>query len=120
MADVAELALEAANPLIEHADKVYEPAVDRAKDQARKIRGKITSPTNGRFDDEDDEDGYYDRPRRRETERARGRGNYEEEFYERKVTGPRAKSAGRDGRYGGGGRGLDRDDRRRPYPMSKG
>lgn len=120
MADVAELALEAANPLIEHADKMYEPAVDRAKDHARKIRDKITSPTNGRFDDEDDEDDYYDRPRRRETERARGRGNYEEEFYERKVTGPRAKSAGRDGRYGGGGRGLDRDDRRRPYPISKG
>lgn len=115
MADVAELALEAANPLIEHADKVYEPAVDRAKDQARKIRDKIASPTNGRLDD-DDEDDYYERPRRRETERARGRGDYEEEYYERRVTGPRAKSAGRDGRNGGGGRGLDRDDRRRSYP----
>jgi len=115
MADAAELLLEAAHPLIEHSDKVYEPAVDRAKDQARKIRDKITSPTNGNFDDEDDDD-YYDRPRRRDTERARGRDYYEEEFYEKKVTGPRAKSAGRDGRYGGGGRGLDRDDRRRLHP----
>lgn len=114
MTDVAELALEAANPLIEHGDKMYEPAKERAKEQTRKIREKITSPTKGRYDDDDDY--YYDRPHhRRDTDRHRGRGDYEEEYYERKVTGPRAKSVGRDGRYGGGGRGLDRDDRRRSY-----
>lgn len=116
--EAAELALEAANPLIEYGDKHYEPVKNRAKDQARKMKEKITSPKDGRFDG-DDEDDYYDRPRRRETERPRGRGDYEDEYYERKVTGPRAKSAGRDGRYGGGGRGLDRDDRRRPYPRQR-
>ena len=117
MADLAELTLEAANPAIEHYDKVYEPAKERAKIGAKKIREKIISPSKGGFDEEEVEDDYYDRPRRRdsrrESGRTRGRDDYVEESYERKVTGTRAKSAGRDGRYGGGGRGLDRDDRRR-------
>ena len=115
MTDLAELTLEAANPAIEHYDKVYEPARDRAKDGVRKVREKITSPTKDRFPESDDDD-YYDRPRRRDTHRdsgrSRGRDDYVEESYERKVTGGRAKSVGRDGRYGGGGRGLDRDSRR--------
>ena len=121
MTDLAELGLEAANPAIEHYDKVLEPAKDRAKDSARKIREKITSPNKGKFDDEDQDD-YYDRSRhrdsRRESGRSRGNDGYVEESYERRVTGPRAKSAGRDGRYGGGGRGLDRDDRRRLYMLA--
>lgn len=112
--EFAELGLEAAGPLIDRGDKMYEPAKQRAKDAARKAREKIQSPTQGGFDrNGSDDDDYYDRPRRRNTQRDRdrGRGNYEEEYYERKVTGPRAKSAGRDGYAGGGGRGLDRDRR---------
>lgn len=75
------------------------------------------------------EDDYetYDPPRRSNTERPRehrsrhksrhrsrhGGDRYVEEeiVYERK--GGRAKSVGRDGAYGGGGRGLNRDDRRK-------
>lgn len=69
----------------------------------------------------------YDPPRRSNTERPRehrsrhksrhrsrhhGDRFIEEEYvYERK--GGRAKSVGRDGAYGGGGRGLRRDDRRK-------
>lgn len=119
MTDVAELALEAANPAIENYEKVYEPARDRAKDGVRKMREKLTNSSKGRFEEVDEEDDYYDRPRRSNTQRdsgrTRGRDDYVEESYERRMTGPRAKSAGRDGRYGGGGRGLDRDDRRRQW-----
>ncbi len=75
----------------------------------------------------------YDPPRRSNTERPRehrshreksrhrsrprGERYVEEEYvYERK--GGRAKSAGRDGPYGGGGRGLKRDDKRRSRKFS--
>lgn len=74
----------------------------------------------------------YDPPRRSNTERprehrsrhksrhrSRHRGDryIEEEYiYERK--GGRAKSVGRDGAYGGGGRGLDRNDRRKSRKIS--
>ena len=76
------------------------------------------SNTERRRDDYD----TYDPPRRSNTDRPREHRRHksrhrrgdrvvEEEYvYERK--GGRAKSAGRDGPYGGGGRGLQRDDRR--------
>ena len=86
------------------------------KDQGKKIKEKIMSPTKRGFDDQDgDYDAYdrsYRRESRREPRRSRGGGDYEEETYERRVTGDRARSATRDP-YGRGGRGLDHDDRRR-------
>lgn len=86
------------------------------KNQGKKLKEKIMSPTKGGFDDQDGGYDDYDRSHRyesrREPRRSRGGGDYEEETYERRVTGDRAKSAGRDP-YGRGGRGLDRDDRRR-------
>ena len=74
----------------------------------------------------------YDPPRRSNTERPRehrsrhksrhrsrhGGGRYVEEEYVYEKKGGRAKSVGRDGAYGGGGRGLRRDDRRRSRKAS--
>lgn len=61
------------------------------------------------------DDDYYDRPKqqssRRDSRRSRDDGRWVEESYERKVSG-RARSAGRDGPNGGGGRGLDRERHR--------
>lgn len=81
------------------------------KNKTKQLKEKITSPNKQHFDDQDDD--YRDYDRRRRSGRPRG-GDYEEETYERRVHGDRAKSAGRDP-YGRGGRGLERDDRRRTY-----
>ena len=59
-----------------------------------------------------DDDYEYDSIRRTNTDRRGSRRNeYVEETYEKRSG--RAKSAGRDGDYGSGGRELYRDDRRR-------
>lgn len=112
MAQFAVLGLKGVGPAVDNYEKVYDPM----KNQGRKLKEKIMSPTKGGFDDQDGDYDDYDRSRRyesrREPRRSRGGGDYEEETYERRVTGDRAKSAGRDP-YGRGGRGLDRDDRRR-------
>ena len=106
----------AASPAIENYEKVYDPVKDRVKqlpDKIKSMRGQ-----NDRGDDYSDDD-YYDQPKRRssrrEPRRSRGDERWVEESYERKVSG-RARSAGRDGAYGGGGRGLDRERRRKSYP----
>lgn len=112
MAQFAVLGLKGVGPAVENYEKVYDPM----KNQGRKLKEKVMSPNKGSFDDQDGDYDDYDRSHRyeprREHRRSRGGGDYEEETYERRVTGDRAKSAGRDP-YGRGGRGLDRDDRRR-------
>ncbi|KAI4241445.1 MAG: hypothetical protein LQ352_007453 [Teloschistes flavicans] len=104
MADFAELAFEAANPVIENYDKVTDPVMAKAKELPDKIRS-----ARGR----NNRDDYYEYERyddRRDRGHQSRGGDYEyvDEKYERRDSG-RARSAGRDG-YGG--RGL-RDDRRR-------
>ncbi|KAL8803070.1 MAG: hypothetical protein Q9182_003383 [Xanthomendoza sp. 2 TL-2023] len=104
--DFAELALEAANPLINNYDKVTDPAMAKAKQLPQKLKslgGDRDRGYDDRYDDYDDRRRGSDR-----RDRSRRDDDYYEETYERRETG-RAKSAGRDG-YGG--RGL-RDDRRR-------
>ena len=92
--------------------KTYEPPPQRSNTERSR-----------RDDDED-----FDPPRRSNTERPREhrrhksrhrRGDrYVEEEYVYESKGGRAKSAGRDGPYGGGGRGL-RDDRNKSRKNSK-
>lgn len=71
-----------------------------------------------------DDDYEYEPVRRSNTDRidsrrdrVRGGNGYVEETYERRSSG-RAKSAGRDGYQGSGGRGLHRDDRRRSWSIA--
>ncbi|KAI4176144.1 MAG: hypothetical protein LQ343_001188 [Gyalolechia ehrenbergii] len=108
--DFAELALEAANPIINNYDKVLDPAKERAKQQMERIRARRGQGQGHGYDDEYIDYDQYDAPRRASDrrDRPRGRDDYYEDFYEQRGGG-RARSAGRDS-YGG--RGL-RDDRRR-------
>ena len=118
-----------AEPAIQNYDKVLDPLKERVKVipvKLKSMRGQEDHDRDhrhrdhryhGHQDSSDDED--YDRPRRRHTSRqeprhSRDDGRWIEETYERKVVG-RAKSAGRDGANGGGGRGLDRDRHRESY-----
>ena len=106
----------AASPAIQNYDKVYEPVKDRVKQIPDKIKGMRGQNDQG--DDYSDDD-YYDQPKRhssrRDSRRSRADDKWVEESYERKVSN-RARSAGRDGPHGGGGRGLDRERRRKSAP----
>ncbi len=106
---------------------------DRAQEQKVAAYNTYEPPRRSNTERRPKEDyETYDPPRRSNTERprehrsrhksrhrSRPRGDryVEEEYvYERK--GGRAKSVRRDGAYGGGGRGLDRDDRRKSRKIS--
>ncbi|KAL8766844.1 MAG: hypothetical protein Q9209_006502 [Squamulea sp. 1 TL-2023] len=104
--DIAELALEAASPVINNYDKITDPALAKAKLLPQKLKNRREGDRHRDYDDEYDD--YDRRDHRRQRDRPRGDDDYYEDAYERRGNG-RAKSAGRDG-YGG--RGL-RDDRRR-------
>ena len=142
MDDFAELALEGASTGVDHFEKVYDPLKDQAKklqNPVKKLRGKSDQDQGQEEDPYDyydkqrrsntdrdrygstrdrgsaDDDYEHDSVRRSNTDRRgsrrdRVRDGYVEETYERRSS--RAKSAGRDGYHGSGGRGL-RDDRRR-------
>ncbi|KAL8846007.1 MAG: hypothetical protein Q9221_008869 [Calogaya cf. arnoldii] len=113
MADeFVELALEAANPVINNYDKVTDPAMAKAREQAQrwKERHRQNHPDR-HYDDRYDNGDYDGRHRSRDTDRRdrsrRNRDDYDDPYDRR--DGARARSAGRDS-YGG--RGL-RDDRSR-------
>ena len=111
MDDMTELALEGASTGIDHYEKVYDPL----KAQVKRLPNPLRKSRTQQYDSDDDQD-YYDPPRRSNTERVSRRsqgpraGEYVEETYERKSG--RAKSTGRDGQFRDG-RGLDRDGRPR-------
>ncbi|CAO1600352.1 hypothetical protein XANCAGTX0491_004046 [Xanthoria calcicola] len=109
MEDFAELALEAASPVINNYDKVTDPAIAKAKELPQKWKERRAGHSDRPYDDRyDDYDRHYRSPDPDRRDRSRRDPDYYEESYERREGG-RAKSAGRDGF---GGRGL-RDDRRR-------
>ena len=109
--------LTAATPAIQNYDKVYDPVRDRVKQLPQRVKS-MRGHNDRNNDPQDYSDDEYDRPNhrssRREPRRSHGDGRWVEETYERKETG-RARSVGRDGAYGGGGRGLDRDRHRMYY-----
>ena len=112
----------------------YEPpqrrdAERRTRDDYESYDPPRRSKTERRAREDSD---TYDPPRRSNTERPRehrrhksrhrsrhGGGRYIEEEYVYEKKGGRAKSVGRDGAYGGGGRGLRRDDRRQSRKTRK-
>ncbi|KAL9597558.1 MAG: hypothetical protein Q9219_005060 [cf. Caloplaca sp. 3 TL-2023] len=97
--DVAELALEAASPIIQNYDKVTDPAKEKAKQQMERMRGRRN---HGRgYDDEYVDYDRYDHPRRGSDRRDRPRrgDDYYDDDYDR-TGGGRARSTGRDA-YGG-------------------
>ncbi|KAL8837228.1 MAG: hypothetical protein Q9170_002601 [Blastenia crenularia] len=108
--EFAELALEAASPIINNYDKFTDPAKEKAKQQMERVRGRRGQDQGRGYDDEYVEYDRYNGPRRDSDRRDRPRGgdDYYNDSYDQRGSG-RAKSAGRDG-YSG--RGL-RDDRRR-------
>ncbi|KAL8910630.1 MAG: hypothetical protein Q9171_004085 [Xanthocarpia ochracea] len=108
--DFAELALEAASPVINNYDKITDPALAKAKLLPQKLKSARGGDHDRGYDDRYDDYDRYDDRRRGSDRRDRSRryDDHADDPYERRESG-RAKSAGRDG-YGG--RGL-RDDRRR-------
>ncbi|KAL8723884.1 MAG: hypothetical protein Q9181_007104 [Wetmoreana brouardii] len=107
--EFAELALEAANPVIQNYDKVTDPMLAKAKALPKKLKS-----VRGRDYDSEEEYVEYDRyngPRRESGRRDRPRGDfdYADDRYERRDNG-RARSAGRSV-YGG----RDSRDGRRRY-----
>ncbi|KAL8699559.1 MAG: hypothetical protein Q9201_005942 [Fulgogasparrea decipioides] len=106
--EFAELALEAASPVIQNYDKVTDPMLAKAKALPKKLRG-----ARGRGYDSEEEYVEYDRyngPRRESGRRDRPCGDYDypDDRYQRRDDG-RARSVGRSA-YGGHD---SRDDRRR-------
>ena len=111
----------AASPAIQHYDKVYDPVKNGVKQLPQRVKSMRAHDDRNR-DDRGYSDDEYDEPRhrssRREPRRSHGDGRWVEESYERKEVG-RARSVGRDGAYGSGGRGLDRDRYRKHHTQPR-